>query len=230
MASLSYFAPEMGTFGHKSVFLRRVLRACVSVGREQLMFFIVALAGTLLSIHFGLVPILEKHAAYEVTVFQALFGLLLYVGATTISEARKLYLTTHRQPVPNLDQVRERELLQTVSSWLVNRLADRGLRIDQAFLFGSVIHDHYPTADVDLALVLKSNANRRAPDRLRNTVAVEFKQKFNRRLHLKFCVLDEIEDFLIRAGDHQEIVLSQPSTWLSYFFPRASDTPTHHEN
>lgn len=203
---------------------KRLLRACIPVSKQQLVPALVALCGTLIAVHFGT----EKRAAYETIFFPTLVGLAIYVTVAVMREAIKIWSEAHRHPVPGLEQAQERNLLQAAPSWLRIHLSDRKLHIQRAFLFGSVVRDHYPTADVDLVVVLVPSANRRrAADRLRSELAVEFKLNFQRRLHLKFCIADDLTDFLRRAGgDHQEIYLRRAPTLFARFFPQASDTST----
>jgi predicted nucleotidyltransferase len=153
-----------------------------------------------------------------------------YVAIALVQEFRQLRKDARKRPVPPLDEVRERELLEGVLSWLAIHLADPRLHITQAFLFGSVVRDHYATRDVDLAVEFTQGLERRASDRLRNKIAVQFKKEFQRQLHLKFCTVDELSDFLRRTGnDHKKVILQPTRTLLTYFFPLATDISKSHE-
>ena len=207
---------------------RRLLRVCLPTGGAQVIALIVGMLGAWIAIYFGLYSASQRPAAYEATLLTGTVGFAFYASWAVGRESLTIVQERRRRPIPTMEQVRERELLETITSWLEQGLSDRKLHIQRAFLFGSVIHDHYSTNDVDLAVVLHSKANKqRAGDRLRNTLAVEFKRRFGHRLHLKFCNANEIAEFLRHAGAHQEISV-QSKGFLAFL--RASDTATHHEN
>lgn len=195
------------------------------------MLLIVALAGTWLAVHLGLFKPLDKHAAYEATLLTAVFAFALYLALTVVRVLRAALHETQRQPVPTSGQVHERELFDAVHRWLERELSDTKLHIQQAFLFGSILHDHYATSGVDLIVVLhpKSN-NRRAGDRLRNRIAPHFKKHFGHRLHLEFKSETELSGFLSRAGEHEQLIIKSTGTLFTYLSRLAHGTSTVHEN
>lgn len=202
-------------------FAKRLWKQCLQVGWDQAVLLVVALAGAYLSIYFGLTPTTEKRAAYEAVFLTGLIALALYIGLTVARELAvafwKARREAQRQPIASEDQIRERNFLRDVRAWLGTELSGGRLHIARAFLFGSVVHDHYATGDIDLIVVLQSNANKsRAGERLRNDVAVRFKQKFNHRLHLEFKTEDELRGFLARAGKSEEIQIQSAKGWFAF--------------
>jgi hypothetical protein len=125
------------------------------------MLFIVALVGTYFAVYFGLFPKSLTRQAYEATGLSAAFSLTFYLTATAIVEAWKFRRGRSLIPVPNREQVEQRQLLDAVRDWLLqNALSERKLHVHKAFLFGSITHDHYATSDVDLAAtVFRYRAN-----------------------------------------------------------------------
>ena len=171
------------------------------------MLLLVALVGAWLSVYFGLIPITEKRAAYEVVLLTGVIALAFYIFVTAVRLFLQDRKEARRQPV-DPEKIKERTLLADVQNWLAIELSARRLQVSSAFLFGSVVHDHYPTNDVDLVIVLKSGVNKsRAGTRLRNDLAVRFKQTFNYPLHLEWKTPDELGGFLNRAGKSEPIIL-----------------------
>lgn len=175
------------------------------------MLLLIALVGAWLSVYFGLLPVTEKRAEYEAVMLTGVIALALYVLATVVRESMRMFLQARRearrQPI-DPEQMKERTLLVDIQNWLAGELSARKLHISNAFLFGSVVHDHYSTSDVDLVIVLESGTNKsRAGARLRNDLAVRFKGTFNYPLHLEFKTVDELDGFLERAGKSEPIIL-----------------------
>jgi hypothetical protein len=125
-------------------------------------------------------------------------------------EIAKAALERRYQPTISSEQAEQQELLEDVMRWLSDNLGANKLHVHQAFLFGSVVHDHYQTRDVDVCLVLDRNSNqRRAGDLLRNQVAVRFKKHFGYQLHLKFCAPDEVSEFLEGAVKSESLIIKR---------------------
>jgi predicted nucleotidyltransferase len=105
----------------------------------------------------------------------------------------------------------EKERREIVTRWLIATLSDSTLRIDLAFLFGSVVHDHYPTSDVDLLVEFEPTTDRKIGSivrRVKESVAHDFQRTFGHKLHVTFFASDEAdsrEAFLNRAGNHSLI-------------------------
>src|SRR6266481_1881310 len=54
-----------------------------------------------------------------------------------------------------IEQLEDHELYAQATVWLSKRLAERKLHVEGACLFGSIMHDRYPTSDVDVAIWFK---------------------------------------------------------------------------
>jgi hypothetical protein len=102
-----------------------------------------------------------------------------------------------------------------VSKWLTNRFSDPHLRVRHAALFGSIVHDHYPTSDVDLVLLFNPRPNRNIAKLVRTTkgdIATTFCNTFGHRLHVTFFCAHEEDDmkkFLSGVGKHETIIDKQ---------------------
>jgi hypothetical protein len=132
---------------------------------------------------------------------------IIAILAWTAADARK---AARNRMIP-VEHLEDRDLHDQAKAWLKYRLSDKALGIKEAFLFGSVIHDHYPTSDVDLGVVLQ-----RVPDKrlarigrdLKGKLATDFKHTFGHSLHISFFVVDEgtrLADFLAKAGEHEPL-------------------------
>lgn len=110
-----------------------------------------------------------------------------------------------------LSNLAEAELRRQAVSWLAGRLEDRKLRVGSAYLFGSVLHDHYPTSDVDLAIQFEPLNERnlgRAAKRFKRQLSQDFGGTFGHPLHVTFFTADEQERrdaFLLKAGKHERL-------------------------
>lgn len=124
-----------------------------------------------------------------------------------IADARK---TVRDRMIP-VQHLEDRDLHDQAKSWLKHRLSEKTLKVKQAFLFGSVIHDHYPTSDVDLGVIVEPTTDRqlaRIGRELKKKLAQDFKYTFGHSLHISFFVADEqsrLMDFLAKAGEHEPI-------------------------
>ncbi|MGB8898892.1 MAG: hypothetical protein WCC90_06445, partial [Methylocella sp.] len=82
--------------------------------------------------------------------------LLLGLGLIWWDVARRDRISNFRGHVAQQEIASETDLYLRMVSWLKSLVVQPQLFINQAFLFGSVVHDHYPTSDVDLIIEFKS--------------------------------------------------------------------------
>jgi predicted nucleotidyltransferase len=106
----------------------------------------------------------------------------------------------------------EEDKHRRISRWLGVALSERRFGIEHATLFGSIVHDHYPTSDVDL-IVLFTQANdrqiRRAVTLIKSELASVFQTTFGHRLHVTFfCSFEnhDMVEFIKVAGKHEDIL------------------------
>lgn len=98
-----------------------------------------------------------------------------------------------------------------MARWLENKLSDNLLQIDNIRLFGSVVHDHYNTSDVDVIVMFKIIPDTKIGDLVRvlkEKVASEFSETFSHNLHMTFFCAHEqnaMDDFLDRAGKYETL-------------------------
>jgi predicted nucleotidyltransferase len=115
-----------------------------------------------------------------------------------------------------LETLTEQALREAVTKWLSDRFADFG--IEKAFLFGSVMHDHYATSDVDVVVVYREMTERQLAKTGRNLktkVASEFERTFRHPLHFTLIAAQEavlLQKFLRDAGRHQPVKINRASS------------------
>lgn len=114
------------------------------------------------------------------------------------------------QMIP-IEELEGRDFHNRAKSWLKNRLSKRSLGVEQSFLFGSIVHEHYSTSDVDLCVVLKAAKEKRLKQigqKLKSEVALDFKRTFGHSLHVSFLIINEqnrLANFLAKAGKHERL-------------------------
>ncbi|QAY96870.1 hypothetical protein CWB41_14945 [Methylovirgula ligni] len=117
----------------------------------------------------------------------------------------------HDRPIAEL---KNEELRNRATQWLKSKLSNNGLHVREANLFGSILHDNYPTNDVDVVIEYKPISERQIAAhtrQIRERVAAEFERTFGKRLHATFFCANEgerREQFFARAGEH-EVVFSE---------------------
>ena len=87
-------------------------------------------------------------------------------------------------------------------AWLGNKLADEKLGISQAYLFGSVTHDSYPTNDVDVLVMFKKMNFCKAKE-LRS-IEKDFKHTFSKPIQFQKFLESEsagFQDFLSKQSN-----------------------------
>lgn len=107
----------------------------------------------------------------------------------------------------------ERDLRNSVKQWLSARLG-ASKDVSRAFLFGSVMHDDYPTRDVDLVVLFKpmslSTFGRKGRN-LRRKLSEDFERRFQHPLHLQFFLASEVaklDAFVKQADDIEQLEFS----------------------
>jgi predicted nucleotidyltransferase len=112
----------------------------------------------------------------------------------------------------SLERLSENERTYAIEKWLANSFSDKRLSIKRAYLFGSIVHDHYQTSDVDLVaefLALKDSRIRRNVRDVKDVIAKDFFNTFGHPLHVTFFCSDEDEQrraFLLKAGRTKSII------------------------
>ena len=112
-----------------------------------------------------------------------------------------------------LVRLKDQKLRDLASRWLSRKLFDPDLCVERAILFGSVVHDHFPTSDVDVLILMKPVAYRKAVKsgrKIKTEVRRNFKQTFDHQLHFQFFVYDEkdrFDKFLARLRRWEELRL-----------------------
>jgi predicted nucleotidyltransferase len=105
------------------------------------------------------------------------------------------------------------ELHDQASRWLSGWLSSEDLRVQRAVLFGSVVHEHYPTSDVDVIVLSKPITGRTAKSvgrRIKSEMRREFKLRFGHPLHVQLFLAGEKERFdafLSRLDKYEELPL-----------------------
>jgi predicted nucleotidyltransferase len=116
-----------------------------------------------------------------------------------------------RETIVPVERLEDEALSSQIRTWLKNRLSETRLGVAHSFLFGSIVYDHYPTSDVDLAVVLKPTTEKqitRIGREFKNKLSVEFKQTFDHPLHVSFFITDEhdrLATFLAKAGKYESL-------------------------
>ena len=122
--------------------------------------------------------------------------------------------TVRRLPVVPAAELQKQELRREVISWLENRLAEKKTHTGRVFLYGSIVHDHYSSTDIDVVVVFKpgwERTIRRAAKYFHEEIRSAFRQRFGIPLHPKFYLASEeplLNGYLGRTGKHQEVMLS----------------------
>jgi predicted nucleotidyltransferase len=121
-------------------------------------------------------------------------------------------------PFIPLERRTHEALRSEVRLWLLKRLPDKELHVEQAFLFGSIVYDHInKSEDIDLLVCfepLTDKQLRRAVLVFKGSVSKDFKNAFGLPLHLQFFSADEkarFDDFVGRLGKREALNISRES-------------------
>ncbi len=118
--------------------------------------------------------------------------LLLGLGLIWWDARRRDRASNFRIHTAKYEGAGETDLHARIADWLAKSLAEPALYINQAFLFGSIVHDTYKTSDVDLIIEFKSVGDRQLAARvkkIKGRIAHEFELTFPHKLHVTFFVL-----------------------------------------
>lgn len=191
---------------------RRLVSNCLSFGKEQVMPVVVAAIVAWASVRLGLVSTPQTRAAFEAMVLLPFgIGLAGYVGCQLLWAPIQLWREDRQKrlrelALPSASQIEQRDVLDAAREWLESRLGARNLYVGEAYLYGSVVHDHYPTSDVDVLIAFKAASMKRLRSAgliLREELRREFRQDFQRALHIKvFCAheRDRQAAYMTEAG------------------------------
>lgn len=117
------------------------------------------------------------------------------------------------KPPPSLEELEDEDLLKQAARWLIARLSDGKLGVRRAILFGSVVHDHFPTSDVDVIVFFKATSDRavaKAGRKIKAEIGQQFKQRFNHPLHAQLFHANEemrFSNFVSKLGKYEELPL-----------------------
>jgi predicted nucleotidyltransferase len=137
--------------------------------------------------------------------------LLLGLGLIWWDARRRDRASNFRIHTAKYEGAGETDLHARIADWLAKSLAEPALYINQAFLFGSIVHDTYKTSDVDLIIEFKSVGDRQLAARvkkIKGRIAHEFELTFPHKLHVTFFCSNEraqCEQFLAKAGKFEII-------------------------
>jgi predicted nucleotidyltransferase len=130
---------------------------------------------------------------------------LIWIDASRAARHRAKDAPESRKQLEYID------LKKAARNWLRTKLSDSKLAVQQAWLFGSITHDHYDTSDVDIIILFKPMGERQiaaAVRKITDQLASQFRLKFNRDLHVKFfCAHEENNrmNFLARTK-HEALI------------------------
>lgn len=172
----------------------------------------------LYQVHSGLIQSKELRVAEFATIAWPYLTLLALYVVLEIGRApfilRREAQALRRQPLPPPSQLQKQELRRDVIAWLETQLAWKKAHIGRVFLYGSIVHDHYPSTDVDVVIVFMpawERTIRRAAKYLHEQIRPAFRQRFGMPLHPQFYLASEelaLSGYLERAGKFQEVSLS----------------------
>lgn len=135
---------------------------------------------------------------------------LLMFGFVVWTEIRQ---RRYAAVAPSIVQLRDAELHDQAAKWLTAKLSNKKLRVHKAALFGSVVHDHYPTSDVDVVVLFAGASDKlvsKIGRKIRGPISNEFRLQFGHPLHVQFfhaTERDHLSAFLTKAGKHELLPL-----------------------
>jgi predicted nucleotidyltransferase len=141
-----------------------------------------------------------------------LWPLLLVLGGGLIWwDIRQRGASNTRAQIAQQAGAGEKDVRDRIVKWLASASAQQKPYVNQAFLFGSVVHDHYPLSDVDLIIEFKPVSDRRLEKlarKIKGKISEEFERTFQHKLHVTFFCSDETaqrDRFLNKAGKHSSV-------------------------
>ena len=151
--------------------------------------------------------------------FLIMFVLLFGAFAAILDLVHRIFLwskNANKTPcsLGLLVQLEDRHFHDMASRWLSRKLSDSKLCVERAILFGSVVHDHFPTSDVDVIIFAKPMSDkkaRRMGRKIKTELCRDFNQTHNHPLHVQLYGASEkgrFEKFLSRQGRWEELRLN----------------------
>lgn len=116
------------------------------------------------------------------------------------------------KPLSPMEKLEGRALYEQSKAWLEKRLSEKRMKAESAFLFGSVIHDHFPTTDVDVLVVLQKasdGASARAGQRIKD-LRKGFLKRFGHTLDVQLFLSREeggVKTFLCKLNKYEKLTL-----------------------
>jgi predicted nucleotidyltransferase len=114
-------------------------------------------------------------------------------------------------PASSFDQLTDADLKAQVTNWLITKLSVRAFHITAVTLFGSVVHNHFKTSDVDVIVRFAPLRERQialAVRKIKGPMSSEFKRQFGHDLHVKFFCAEEVEGYnaFLASTKHESII------------------------
>ncbi len=138
------------------------------------------------------------------------------LAAAVLSLVCAVYYRAFRDPnfgrvaPKSIAALEDADLKKIASKWLIEKLSDRKLHVQHLTLFGSIVHDHFRTSDIDVIVRFKPVSDAKIGRAVRNIKAKivgQFKQTFDHDLHVKFFCAHEKAgyDAFVADTKHEEI-------------------------
>ncbi len=111
-----------------------------------------------------------------------------------------------------MEKMEDRDLYERSKDWLEKHLSDKNMGVHTAYLFGSVIYNHFPTRDVDVLVVLKKASDRtsaRAGQRVKD-LRNDFLKTFGHTLDVQLFLSREeegLKKFLSKLNKYERLRL-----------------------
>jgi predicted nucleotidyltransferase len=124
------------------------------------------------------------------------FALCAVVGGSISFALAHRFAPRRERDRPSLESLEDADLKTAASKWLRAKLSARGLHITNAALFGSIVHEHFKTSDVDVIVKFAALSERQiasAVRQIKGPLASAFERQFGHDLHVKFFCTEEVE-------------------------------------
>jgi predicted nucleotidyltransferase len=102
-------------------------------------------------------------------------------------------------------------LHDAVPNWIRKWVDRNKIKLQRAMLFGSIVHEHYPTSDVDVIFFSEPVSKRQATvmgRKIKTGMRDEFQRRFGHRLHVQLFLHTEAEglkEFLAGLSKYEDI-------------------------
>jgi predicted nucleotidyltransferase len=194
-----------------------------------LLAAVAALAGALASIQatwnfFSSEPLaavfLRNVESMKKIVSNHLREVTLFGGGSVVGAALVLlygFLRKKEKPrAITVEQLKDQQISIAMFKWICKWLSNDELKVKHAILFGSMVHDHYPTSDVDLLLLflpMEDNTFSRISRAVKQDIRQDFSKVFGplHPLHVQILHASEeakgLPEFLSKAGRYESLEL-----------------------